>query len=236
MGRMSWFFSRRKPRGEYPAGVGVTQGTHRSPGLAALAEELSKRRTGAVLDLGASFGENLRFLSRFSSNIVIRDLVSARGERLNGPRASLFQIDVDTLDVADETLYDVILLWDLLHYVDRSDRERFVARIAELSRPGALMLLLASGSTPIPLTPVKFKIQDGANLVYEVQTERRSPSPHFTPRSVERLMKGYRPVRFFQLRNGLQEFLFSYEGSPEEETREPELELAHRAEQPGDWY
>nr|NIR60586.1 hypothetical protein [Gammaproteobacteria bacterium] len=46
---------------------------------------------------------------------MIRDLVSARGERLNGPRASLFQIDVDALDDSDETRYDVILLWDLLH-------------------------------------------------------------------------------------------------------------------------
>ncbi len=232
---MSWFFSHRKPRGEYPAGVGVTQGPHRSPGLAALAEELSKRRTGAVLDLGASFGENLRFLSRFSANIVIRDLVSARGERLNGPRASLFQIDVDALDDSDETRYDVILLWDLLHYVESSELGRFVGRLARLSRPGTLVLLLASGSTPIPLTPVQFRIQDGANLVYDVPTERRGPAPRFTPRGIEQLMKGYRPVRFFQLRNGLQEFLFSYEGTAEK-AETPELEVAQRAEQPGDWY
>lgn len=231
---MAWFSSRRKPQGEYPEEVGVTSGPHRSPGLTALSEELDKRRVEAILDLGASFHENVRYMSRYCGNIVIRDLANAHGQKLSGPRASLFQIDVEALAASDDTLYDAILLWDLLHYVDRTRLMDFSRRLARMARPGALALLLASGSTPIPMTPVQFRIRDRNSLIYQVQGERRSAAPQFTPRAVEKLLAGFRPVRFFQLRNGLQEFLLQYEEPPEPDPDEYPRPAQPR--QPGDWY
>lgn len=207
---MSWF-SRRKPQGEFPPEVGVTDGAHRSPGVAALSEEMSKRRVESILDLGGSHNENLAYLGQYCGNIVIHDVMGASGEPSAAPRASLFQVDEKALALAAQTRFDVVLLWDLLHYVERSQVEPFVARLGELARPEALVLLLASGSTPIPLTPIRFKIRDSDHLHYEVTTDRRGPAPRFTPRQVERMMNGFRPLRFFQLRNGLQEFLFRYE-------------------------
>lgn len=229
---MSWF-SRRKHHGEFPAQVGATSGTHSSPGVAALADELAKRRVESILDLGASHNDNLVFLGQYCGNIVIHDLVGVRGEALTAPRASLFQVRPESLAIDAGRGFDVILLWDLLHYVERSQAGVFVARLADLARPGALVLLLAAGSTPIPLIPIRFKIRDRGHLCYEVASERRGPAPRFTPRQVERLMEGFCPVRFFQLRSGLQEFLFQYEGraGPSEEEPEPA-----KPTQPGDWY
>lgn len=231
---MSWF-SRRKPRGELPGGVGATGGIHRSPGIAALAEELAKRRVESILDLGASHNENLVFLGQYCSNIVIQDVVGARGEALSAPRASLFQVGAGALTLAAGPGFDVILLWDLLHYVEPAQAGAFVARLAELARPGALVLLLAAGSTPIPLTPIRFKIRDRDHLLYEVPNERRGPPARFTPRQLERLMEGFRPVRSFQLRNGLQEFLFRFEGVAEPAADDEEPGRA-KPTQPGDWY
>jgi len=199
-----------------------------------LSEELDKRRVEAILDLGASFHENVRYMSRYCGNIVIRDLVNERGEELSGPRASLFQLDVDALEARGDKRYDAILLWDLLHYVDRPRLRDFAGRVARLANPGALALLLASGSTPIPMTPVQFRIRDRHSLIYKVRGDRRSAAPQFTPRSVEQLLSGFRPLRFFQLRNGLQEFLLQYEASPEEEL--DGMPRPARPRQPGDWY
>ncbi len=255
---MSWF-SRRKPQGDYPQAVGVTSGVHRSPGMAVLSEELAKRRVETILDLGTSLNENLEYLSRFCENISIRDLVGAGGgPEHEVPRATLFQIDVESPALEVDARFDVVLLWDLLHYVPRKQSERFVARLAEMCHAETLVLLMASGSTPIPLTPIRLKIRDRDHLTYEVTGERRSPAPHFTPREVEQTMKGFRPVRFFQLRNGLQEFLFRYEGATgrgdtaendtaKNDTAESEVpegrppaddETQGRASstQPGDWY
>jgi len=231
---MSWF-SQRKPRGELPGGIGAIGGIHRSPGMAALAEELAKRRVGSILDLGASQNENLVFLGQFCGNIVIHDVVGARGEALSAPRASLFQVGSEALAIDAGSGFDAILLWDLLHYVEPTQAGAFVARLASLARPGALLLLLAAGTTPIPLTPIRFKIRDRDHLVYEVPNERRGPAPRFTPRRVERLMEGFSPVRSFQLRNGLQEFLFRFEGVAEPAADEKQPGRA-RPTQPGDWF
>lgn len=231
---MSWF-SRRKPRGEFPGEVGVTAGSHRSPGVAALSEELAKRRIESILDLGGSHNENLAYLGQYCGNIVIHDVVGASGEA-SAPRASLFQIDAGALALPADTRFDVLLLWDLLHYVERSQVEPFVARLGGLARPDALVLLLAAGSTPIPLTPIRFKIRDRDHLHYEVTSERRGPAPRFTPRQVERLMDGFRPVRFFQLRNGLQEFLFRYEAREAEKPEEQEEpRRTKEPRKPGNW-
>ncbi len=189
-------------------------GVHRSPGMAVLSDELAKRRVESILDLGTSLNENLEYLSRFCENISIRDLVGAGSVEPEVPRATLFEIDVESSALDVDTRFDVVLLWDLLHYVKRSQSERFVTRLTHLCRPDALVLLMASGSTPIPLTPLRLKIRDHDHLTYEVTGERRSDAPHFTPRGVEQIMQGFRPVRFFQLRNGLQEFLFRYEEAP----------------------
>lgn len=241
---MAWF-SRRKPQGEYPEEVGLATGAYRSPGLVALAEELEGRTVEAILDLGCSSPENLAFMSRYSGNIVIRDLASAGGSNADAPRASLFQIGSGCLDAEDDRSYDVLLVWDILHYVAPDERETFAHRLVRLSRPGALMLVHASGSTSIPLSPVRFKIRDAKSLSYEVHGERRKPSPQFTPRSVEKLMRGFRPLRFFQLRNGLQEFLLqkNEEAKSEAVTDKEAAKPAARPEpglpkprQPGDWY
>ncbi|HEX9734946.1 MAG TPA: methyltransferase domain-containing protein [Thermoanaerobaculia bacterium] len=238
---MSWF-SRRKPRrGELSDEVGIIRsGVQRSPGMGALSEALARRRVGSILDLGASRNENLVYLGQYCSNIVIHDVVGARGEALAAPRASLFQIHPESLALDAGPGFDVILLWDLLHYVERARAGAFAARLAELARPDALVLLLAAAATPIPLTPIRFKILDRDHLLYEVANERRDPAPRLTPRQVERLMERFCPVRSFQLRNGLQEFLFRYEGTAEPAAEagpvEEEEPRQQKVKQPGDWY
>ena len=69
---------------------------------------------------------------------------------------------------------------------------------------------MASAAATIPPRPLRFRIVDREHLHYEVPDEARLPAPGFTVREVEKLMTGFEPVRFFQLRNGLQEFLFRY--------------------------
>ena len=102
------------------------------------------------------------------------------------------------------------MIWDLLHYFEPALQERCVARLAALCHPDALVLLVASANTPIPTTPIHFKIRDQETLEYGIATEARAPSPQLRTRDIELIMAGFQPVRLFQLRNGLQEFVFRY--------------------------
>ncbi len=203
------FFSRRKPQGKSVGPVSLVTGSHRSPGLTILAAEIERRPPASVLDLGPASSENLAFLTRFTDNVSILDI--AGSDQLRAPRAAPLRIAADELRFgASEVRFDLVLLWDLLHYVARHEIPLFSARLAEVCRPGSLLLLLASASAPIPPVPLRFRILDREHLLYEVLSDERMPAPGFTVRDVEKAMKGFEPVRCFQLRNGFQEFVFRY--------------------------
>ncbi len=210
---MSWF-RRRRPE---PDALGPLQnGLHRSPGLARLCSELGRRRPESILDLGASSTENVSFLSRYTANLCIQDLFHGACVE-PGRRSSTFRFgSVESLELpAAGERFDVVLMWDLIHYFELDDRRDFVARIGGYCRPEALVLLAASSVAAIPLEPIQFKIESEESIHYTVPAGERTGPAGFNTRQIEGLMQGFEPVRFFQLRNGLQEFLFRYTGDEE---------------------
>jgi SAM-dependent methyltransferase len=184
---------------------------------------LAEQKLHGVLDLGASSTENARFLARFSKDVFIHDLFrSARGEA--GARSTAFNFDSSAADLLPEGMakFDLIFLWDLLQFFDRASFQPFSQRLTELCRPGCLVFLLAANHAPQPLTPIHFKILDEKTLDYTVPPGELGESPRLTTREVERRMDLYKPIRLFQLRNGMQEFIFRYEPRAGEGASPPE--------------
>ncbi len=209
---MGWFFGRRKPQGIQPSSLELEDGSHPSPGLEVLWATLRRSPPRAILDLGASSTENLRFLSTFTDNLAIIDLF--RGAReADGARASVFSFDSEIMDSlpAGGEKFDVVLLWDLLHYFDRSTFHRFEERLVTLCHPRTLVHLLAANHAEVPLTPMRFKLEEQDSLCYSVPVGERAPGARLTTREVEIRLSRFDPWRMFQLRNGLQEFLFRLE-------------------------
>lgn len=208
---MAWTFRRRKPRGDSGGPTGLVSGIHRSPGFGALCEELGKRRVDAILDLGPTSTENLSFLSQLSENVTVQDLFRSCGGE-EGARSSIYRFpDVATLPLPESGPYDAVLMWDLFHYLERAQIRELVARLTPLCAEGTLLLVMASAQAPIPVSPLGFRIAGRAELEYRTTGNAKAPAPELTPRVVEQLVPSFRPLRFFQLRNGLQEFLFRYE-------------------------
>ena len=213
---MSWF-SRRKSSPAVPGPGRLDTGVHRSPGLGRLCSELDRRRPEAILDLGASSTENVRFLSRFTGNLCIQDIFHGACDE-SGLRSEAFRFgEVDSLELpAIEERFDVVLMWDLIHYFEPDDLRRFITRLAGYCQADALVLLIASSVAAIPLVPIKFRIESVDSLHYSVPEGERVAPRGFMTRQVEGMMEGFEPVRFIQLRNGLQEFLFRYTGQSED--------------------
>ena len=212
---MSWF-SKRKSAPSAPGPGRLETGVHRSPGLSRLCSELDRRRPEAILDLGASSTENVRFLSRFTGNLCIQDIFHGACDE-SGVRSEAFRFeDVEALELpAEGERFDAVLMWDLIHYFETDDLRHFIARLAGYCQPDALILLIASSVASIPLVPIKFRIESADSLHYTVPEGERVAPVGFNTRQVESVMEGFEPVRFIQLRNGLQEFLFRYAGGDE---------------------
>lgn len=209
---MGWF-SRRKPAAATLGPSELASGAHRSPGMTRLAQELDRRRPESILDLGPSSTENVAFFSRYTGNLCIQDLFHGCDEP--GRRAAAFRFEsVESLHLpAEGDLFDVVLIWDLIHYFEPADRQRFVDRLAAYCRPEAFVFLLGSSTAAIPLVPIHFKVAGTDSLYYQVTEGDRTEPGGLTTRLVEGLMQGFEPLRCFQLRNGLQEFLFRYRGA-----------------------
>ena len=212
---MSWF-SRRKPARPASGPSRLETGVHRSPGLARLCQDLGRCRPESILDLGASSTENLALLSRYTANLCIQDIFHAACEE-SGVRSTAFRFpDVESIELPAGDRFDVVLMWDLLHYFEPGEVPRFIARLAGVCQPEAQVLLIASSVASIPLVPIRFKIEAEDALHYSVAEGERMAPGGFTTRQVEGFMEGFEPLRCYQLRNGLQEFLFRYAGAEEE--------------------
>ena len=108
-----------------------------------LAEIRTRRPSGRLLEIGSAYGFFL-------------DLARAHFETVGfevNPEAVRHARDVLGLDVrADDFLgvdpasiggpFDVVVMWDVIEHLDRPDR--FMARIAEVSKPGTLLTITTS--------------------------------------------------------------------------------------------
>lgn len=204
---MKWWFSRSPARRPSEAGQ-IHAGPERSPGFELLCQRIATKSPNAILDLGPSSTENLEFLATLCDNVMVQDLFHSAGEQ-GGQRSTVFHFDdAHKVPLPSKRKFDVVLMWDLLHYFEASERAPFVKRLARICQEGALVLVMGSAIAPIPRTPIHFKIEAKNRLNYVIDSEEWADSPGLNTRTVESAMKGFAPMRLFQLRNGLQEFLF----------------------------
>lgn len=206
---MSWFSSRgsgpRKEQGRVQ--TEVEPEVHRSLALAALCEELRRRKV-QVLDLGSAVGSNVEFLSQYGCKLFIEDLYAALSSRtpgegdLAGPH-----FFAEFLALPEDTRFDVVLAWDLFDYLHRKELAAFSEQLRNLTHRGALIFALISYHKTIPAQPYRFRIKDEQHLLYERRTGAERPSPRLAPAEVTGLLKGFRVDRSFLLKHGIQEYL-----------------------------
>ncbi|MDA8019088.1 MAG: methyltransferase domain-containing protein [Thermoanaerobaculia bacterium] len=201
---MSWF-GRKKPFSRGAEAGQIVEGIQPSPGFELLVQSTRRRRPGAVLDLGPTSTESLQYLSKLAQEVDVCDIFQDASQR--GRRADKFRFEVDQLELPDRQ-FDIVLVWDLLHYFDLPDRRKFGRLLADLTRDQALILVLASNVAAIPPTPIHFKILTEDRLYYVLPDGRKLPSPSLHTRQVEQVLAEFEPLRSFQLRNGMQELVF----------------------------
>jgi cyclopropane fatty-acyl-phospholipid synthase-like methyltransferase len=134
--------------GRTPWDTGVTP-----PELRAVVET-GRVQPGRALDLGCGTGTNVIYLAEhgfevFGVDISSRAIARARrkiGQAGHAQRAHVYAGDVTRLDqLPINGPFDLALDLGCLHSLDLPRRERYVAGLASLMKPGSLYLLYAFG-------------------------------------------------------------------------------------------
>lgn len=187
--------------------------THKSLALAALYQRLRHDRKYHILDLGPALGANVEFFSQFRCKLYIEDyyqsLAAARTAEEETPSPE--QLYQKLLPYAEDIRFDVILCWDLFNYLPRQELQILLKHLARYCQRGTLLFSLVATHRQIPAQPTLFKIMDDENLIYEMDSSDLRPSIEHKPRDLKLLMQGFQTANTFQLRSGMQEFLFIHD-------------------------
>jgi SAM-dependent methyltransferase len=102
---------------------------------------------GAVLDAGCGTGEHTILLTRLGYDVLGVDAAPTAIEQARENAAAKgvdahFEV-ADAMNLGDEPRYDTIVDSALFHIFDDTDRARYVASLHAVSRPGAVVHVLA---------------------------------------------------------------------------------------------
>lgn len=203
---MSWFQRSRKEALPAVATAEAEPELHRSLALPALLQAMRRKGQGlTILDLGPAVGSNVEFLSQLGCKLHIGDLFASRASA--GEGEELGQEFFEQLFPSDAR-FDVVLAWDLFNYLQRREMIRLGSLLRRHCRSGALLFALMSIQKQIPAQPMRFRMQDNGQLLYERRTFLDRPGPRYAPSEISGFLKGFQVDRSFLLRHGIQEYLF----------------------------
>lgn len=192
--------------------------TFRSPGLALVAERLRTVERPLVLDLGAPRRANVEFLAGAGTKVWIEDLPHFLVGRSPPRPEDDAAPDWDRF-VAGELAFDrsarldVVLAWDLLSYLEVDAIRALMREVAAACSPGTLLFITVSTAEALAERPASIRVGADATLVYEPSGPGTRPNPAYTPLALERLMPGFRLLHSFMLGDGMQDYLFSFQGA-----------------------
>ncbi len=177
-------------------GVAST-GARRSPGLAALFGRLREDGGHSILDLGPASGAQLEVLSRFASQVRFAAVLPGEVGDFEGA--------LRALPPNRARPYDVVLAWDVLDRLPPPARAHVVARLAEVTAPGAGLLAIANAEGGA--RPSRFTVLARDRVTESFGAATRAAQPAILPAEMQRLLEPFQVVHAFVLRTGAREYV-----------------------------
>lgn len=196
-----------------PRDIQTSPAVINSLGLQALLDGVRDDQSYTILDLGPAREANVRFWSEFSCWLHIHDFYRTLLEwKAVGPVEEVVEPDFSTrLAFGEDTVFDIILAWDLFNYLELSELEALSQELSRWSRRGTRLFALVSSLPRISVSPLMFSILNRQQLTYELPGQRTKPCPRHSPRDIARLMGRFTVSRSFLSRQGIQEYVFTFE-------------------------
>ena len=185
-----------------------------SLGLRALLDSLGDRIQGGILDLGPAVGSNVDFFSKLSSSFYVADLF--RALESNRPVTNTDEMHWDPvfekiLPYEEGSRFDLILGWDVINYLRAPQIEALARCLGPYCSADTVLFSMISTRKQIPARPRSYQVLSPEKLLYQTSTQAVRPCPLYKEPDLVRLLTGFRVKTSYLLRNGMLEYLFSYE-------------------------
>jgi len=177
-----------------------------APGIAAIFAGLREDRSHGVLDLSTVTEANLRLYGRFAQWIRFGDLL------YDPPRGEAWTRALESLPPLPDRPYDVVMVWNLLDRLPPEDRPPLIARLAELTGPGARLYFLVDGSGGATKRTLHFSLPDINHVSQEEVGPPFPAQPPILPAGLERILSPFQVAHAFTLRGGLREYVAHWQG------------------------
>jgi hypothetical protein len=164
--------------------------------------------SGLVLDLGPASGSNVSFFAERGCKLFIADLNSSLFGATNlADRSDALALALDR-DIPANESFDLVLLWDLLDYLDDVEIRILASRLQPVCHATTLLYGMISIRKEIPDRPSRFEIRNIRSIRYSPGSQyQRSAALHKEP-ELAKLMPDFEVESTYLLRHGLQEYLF----------------------------
>lgn len=172
-----------------------------SPGLAALFEGLRADGRHSILDLGEGSRRQLEVLTPYAEVVRFAGLVPGTDEGVGDT------FDPEALVAHPDHPYDVVLAWDVLDRLNVDERACLVARIVELTAPGARLYASVAASDGRARQPVRSNLVAHDRVAREPAGDPVAAGPQLLPAQVERLLSPFEVTHAFSLRVGVREYV-----------------------------
>lgn len=179
-----------------------------APALSATFEGLDEDAEHAVLDVGTGTQAHLRLYGRFARRIRFLGL-------LPGPPAgpSLRQA-LRSLDSDPAGPYHVVLLWNVLDWLDEGQRRRLIEGLDRATAPGARLYCVVDPHDATALQPLRFTPVDTDRVSLEPVGRPAPAGPALLPAAVHDLLAPFQVRKAFTLRLGHREYAAVKEEAP----------------------
>ena len=167
---------------------------------------------GRIFDLGGLIDSNARYWAEKGVRVHAVDLLRAfDDERARMPHKRFDDLAaqrfVDRHLSFPEGMFDGILVWDVLHFLDSELLQRMVSRLTAIVRPDGVVLCFFHSQPKGEKVPVcRYAIEPAGGLRATVHCRRTIPTT-FTNRNLETMLQDFKLTQFFLSRDSLREVI-----------------------------
>jgi 2-polyprenyl-3-methyl-5-hydroxy-6-metoxy-1,4-benzoquinol methylase len=188
-------------------------GSRSSRGLEQFFDHIRGQSGLTILDLGGAVQQNVHFITnlghRLYSEDFLRILEETFGSDEDTSQTNPGRIEYFLRNALDypEYLFDGVLVWDVLEYLEPPLLAAVLERLHKIVRPNSYMLAFFHSDDKLEAVPYYcFRIQDVKTLQV-AQNGTRRPAQLFNNRSLEKLFQQFGSVKFFLTRERLREVI-----------------------------